>query len=460
MDIEDSIITSHPRAPQNLEAEQSVLGAVLLDNTALDRAIEIIMLDDFYRESHRRIFNAMIALSDTGEAIDVITLSDMLKKRGELDKAGGASYVAGLANAIPNAANIRNHCRIVREKAVLRNLIDAAASIVAKGYEGSDDVDEFLDDAEKTIFEIAEKKIRPTFYSTKDIVKDSFEMIERLYSRKELITGVATGYTQLDEYTSGLQPSDLIIIAGRPSMGKTAFCLNIAAHVAIDNKVPVLIFSLEMSKEQLVMRMLASDARVDASKVRTGRLIQTDWHKLTTAASRLSEAPIYIDDTAGINVLEMRAKARRLKRDKNLGLVIVDYLQLMRGHGTAESRQQEISDISRSLKGLAKELQCPVVALSQLNRAVETRTDRKPLLADLRESGAIEQDADVIMFIYREEFYKRCECPQDDTCICGRRGKATVNIGKQRNGPAGVDVELTFISKFAKFENRTELSEF
>jgi len=460
MELENPAIATHPRMPQNLEAEQSILGAILLDNNALDRTVEIIMLDDFYREGHRRIFDGMIALSESGEAIDVITLTEELKKRGDLEKAGGAGYVSGLANAVPNAANVRNHCRIVREKAVLRNLIQAATGIVAKGYEASDDVDEFLDDAEKTIFEIAEKKIRPSFYSTKDIIKDSFEMIEQLYNKKEMITGVPTGYTILDEYTSGLQQSDLIIIAGRPSMGKTAFSLNIAAHVSIDKKIPVAVFSLEMSKEQLVMRMLASDARVDASKVRTGRLQQSDWNKLTTAAGRLSDAPIYIDDSAGMNVLEMRAKSRRLKREHGLGLIIVDYLQLMRGHGHAESRQQEISDISRSLKALAKELDCPVIALSQLNRAVETRTDRKPLLADLRESGAIEQDADVILFIYREEFYKRCECPPDDTCVCGRRGKATINIGKQRNGPAGVDVDLTFISRFARFENRSELSEY
>jgi replicative DNA helicase len=459
MDFQESTLQKQKLPPQNLDAEQSVLGAILLENSAIDRAIEVVIPDDFYREAHRRIFLSMVELAESGEPIDLITLPEALKKAGELDKVGGISYVSSLVNVVANAANIRNHCKIVREKAVLRNLINTATNIVSKGYEDSQDVDEFLDEAEKTIFEIAEKKIRPSFFTTRDIVRDSFEMIERLFDRKEMITGVPTGFTVLDELTAGLQPSDLIIVAGRPSMGKTAFCLNIASHVAIEKKLPVAIFSLEMSKEQLVIRMLASEARVDASKVRTGRLAQSDWNKLTSSAGVLSEAPIYIDDSSGLNVLEMRAKARRLKREHGLELVIVDYLQLMRGHGSAESRQQEISDISRSLKGLAKELGCPVIALSQLNRAVETRTDRKPLLADLRESGAIEQDADVIMFIFREEFYKRCECPPDGHCICGRRGKATVSIGKQRNGPAGVDVDLTFISKYARFENRTERQE-
>jgi len=446
--------------PQNIEAEQSILGAILQENSALDRAIELITADDFYKESHRRIFQSMIALSETGEAMDIITLPEALRKSGDLDRVGGVSYVTSLVGFVPNAANIRYHCKIVREKAILRNLINTATNIVTKGYEDSNDVDEFLDEAERTIFEIAEKKIKLSYFSAKDIVKDSFEMIERLYDRKEMITGVPTGFTELDELTAGLQPSDLIIVAGRPSMGKTAFCLNMASHVAIEKKTPVLIFSLEMSKEQLIIRMLASEARIDAKRVRTGHLQQSDWNKLTSAAGELSESPIFIDDSSSLNVLEMRAKARRLKREHGLGLIIVDYLQLMRGYGNVESRQQEISDISRSLKGLAKELACPVIALSQLNRAVETRTDRKPLLADLRESGAIEQDADVIMFIYREEFYKRCDCPQDGPCMCGRRGKATVSIGKQRNGPAGVDVDLTFISKYARFENRTEQGDY
>ncbi|MBI5696892.1 MAG: replicative DNA helicase [Nitrospirae bacterium] len=449
-------------SPQNVEAEQAILGAIMLENSGLDRAVEFITADDFYKEAHRRIFLGMVELSEAGEAIDIVTLPEVLRKRDALERAGGVSYLATLVNTVPNAANIRYHCKIVREKAILRSLISTASDIITKGYEDNKDVDEFLDEAERTIFEIAEKKIKPSFFSVKDIVKDSFEMIEKLYNRKEMITGVPTGFTQLDEYTAGLQDSDLIIVAGRPSMGKTAFCLNIASHVAIEKNIPIALFSLEMSKEQLVTRMLASEARVDAKLLRTGHLQQSDWNKLTAAAGVLSEAPIFIDDSSSINVLELRAKARRLKREHGLGLIVIDYLQLMRGYGNSESRQQEISDISRSLKGLAKELACPVIALSQLNRAVETRPGGggKPLLADLRESGAIEQDADVIMFIYREEFYKRCECPKDGECMCGRRGKATINIGKQRNGPAGVDVDLTFIGRYARFENRTERSEY
>jgi replicative DNA helicase len=449
----------HKLPPSNIEAEQSVLGAILLENNAIDRTIEFIVADDFYKEAHRRIYTAMLDLNESGEPIDVITLPAILKSRDELDRIGGVSYIAALVNTIPNAANIRHHCKIVREKAILRNLINSASDLITKAYMEPENVDEFLDEAERVVFAIAEKKIKPSFFPIKEVIKDSFEMVEKLYDRKEMITGMPTGYKDLDEMTAGLQPSDLIIVAGRPSMGKTAFCLNIASNAAIKSNLPVAIFSLEMSKEQLVIRMLASEARIDAKLLRTGHLAQSDWNKLTTGAGVLSEVKIYLDDSSALNVLELRAKARRLKREHGLGLIIIDYLQLMRGYGNTESRQQEISDISRSLKGLAKELSCPIIALSQLNRAIETRVDRKPLLADLRESGAIEQDADVIMFIYREEFYKRCECPMDGPCMCGRRGKATISIGKQRNGPTG-DVNLTFVSKYARFEDRTEMSEY
>ena len=449
----------HKLPPSNIEAEQSVLGAILLENNAIDRTIEFIVADDFYKEAHRRIYTAMIDLNESGEPIDVITLPAILKSREELDRVGGVSYIAALVNAIPNAANIRHHCKIVREKAILRNLINSASDLITKAYMEPENVDEFLDEAERVVFAIAEKKIKPSFFPIKEVIKDSFEMVEKLFDRKEMITGIPTGYKDLDEMTAGLQPSDLIIVAGRPSMGKTAFCLNIASNAAIKSNLPVAIFSLEMSKEQLVIRMLASEARIDAKQLRTGHLAQSDWNKLTTGAGVLSEVKIYLDDSSALNVLELRAKARRLKREHGLGLIIIDYLQLMRGYGNTESRQQEISDISRSLKGLAKELSCPIIALSQLNRAIETRVDRKPLLADLRESGAIEQDADVIMFIYREEFYKRCECPMDGPCMCGRRGKATISIGKQRNGPTG-DINLTFVSKYARFEDRTEMSEY
>jgi replicative DNA helicase len=448
------------KPPQNIDAEQAILGAIMMENTSFDRVVESITADDFYRESHRRIFLSMLDLNEAGESVDIITLSEALRKNGDIEKVGGVAYISSLVNTVPNAANVRYHCKIVREKAILRSLITSAGDIISKGYEAANDVDDFLDQAEKTIFEIAEKKIGRSYVSAKEIIKDSIAMVEKLYARKETITGVPTGFKELDEFTSGFQPSDLIIVAARPSMGKTAFCLNIGANAAIKSKVPVLIFSLEMSKEQLVLRMLASEASIDASKLRTGHLQSSDWSKLTNAAGELAEAPIFIDDSSGLNVMEMRAKARRLKREHGLGLVIVDYLQLMRGYGNVESRQQEISDISRSLKGLAKELSVPVIALSQLNRAVETRQDRKPLLADIRESGAIEQDADVILFIYREEFYKRCECPYDGPCHCGRRGKATITIGKQRNGPAGVDLDLTFLSKYARFEERTERDEF
>lgn len=449
----------HKLPPHNLEAEQSVLGAILLENHAIDRAIEMITPDDFYKESHRRIYTAMLDLVESAEPIDIITLPEVLKRRDELEKIGGLSYLTLLLNTVPNAANIRYHCKIVREKAILRNLINSTTDLLTKAYMEPENVDEFLDEAERVVFSIAEKKIKPSFFPIKDVIKDSFELVEKLYDRKEMITGLPTGYKELDEMTAGLQSSDLIIVAGRPSMGKTAFCLNVAVNAAIKSGLPVALFSLEMSKEQLVLRMLASEARIDAKQLRTGHLAQSDWNKLTSGAGTLSEARIFLDDSSALNVLELRAKARRLKREHGLGLIIIDYLQLMRGYGNVESRQQEISDISRSLKGLAKELNCPVIALSQLNRAIETRQDRKPLLADLRESGAIEQDADVIMFIYREEFYKRCECPPDGQCMCGRRGKATIVIGKQRNGPTG-EVNLTFLNRYARFEDRSDREEF
>ncbi len=449
----------HKLPPHNVEAEQSVLGAILLENHAIDRAVEMITPDDFYKESHRRIYTAMLDLVESAEPIDIITLPEVLKRRDELEKIGGLSYLTLLLNTVPNAANIRYHCKIVREKAILRSLINSTTDLLTKAYMEPENVDEFLDEAERVVFSIAEKKIKPSFFPIKDVIKDSFELVEKLYDRKEMITGLPTGYNDLDEMTAGLQSSDLIIVAGRPSMGKTAFCLNIAVNAAIKSGLPVALFSLEMSKEQLVLRMLASEARIDAKQLRTGHLAQSDWNKLTSGAGTLSEAKIFLDDSSALNVLELRAKARRLKREHGLGLIIIDYLQLMRGYGNVESRQQEISDISRSLKGLAKELNCPVIALSQLNRAIETRQDRKPLLADLRESGAIEQDADVIMFIYREEFYKRCECPPDGQCMCGRRGKATIVIGKQRNGPTG-EVNLTFLNRYARFEDRSDREEY
>jgi replicative DNA helicase len=369
----------------------------------------------------------------------------MLKDKQQLDQVGGMAYLASLVDNVPSAANVAHYAKIVKEKAILRRLIGTATEILTKSYNAGADVDEVLDEAEHAIFEISENKIRPAFFPIKNIIKDSFKTIEKLYERKELITGVPTGFEKIDDLTSGLQKSDLIIIAGRPSMGKTAFALNIAQHAATDAGIPVAVFSLEMSKEQLALRMLSTAAKVDSQRLRKGFLGETDWPKLTTAAGRLSEALIFIDDTPAITALEMKAKARRLKAESGLGLIILDYLQLMRGGAYRDSREQEISEISRSLKALAKELNVPVIALSQLNRKVEDRTNRRPHMADLRESGAIEQDADVIAFIYRDEVYNKSEDNPE-------KGLAEIIIGKQRNGPTGM-VKLAFLEKYTCFEN-------
>lgn len=430
--------------PQNIEAEQSVLGAILLDNESLTDVLEILTDSDFYRESHRKIFRGVMALYEKGGGIDTVTLTDWLRGRGEIESVGGASYIASLLHDIPTAANIAYHARIVREKAVLRQLIHSVTDIAGRGYEGAMELPDLLDYAEKKIFEISERKVRPSFIGMREIVKDSFEMIDRLYERKERITGVPSGFTDLDQLTAGFQAGDLIIVAGRPAMGKTAFCLNIAQHLGIQQRLPVAVFSLEMAARQLVIRMLCSEARVDAHKLRSGFLADSDFPRLANAAGRLSEAPIYIDDTSSPTVLEIRAKARRLKADHGLSLVVVDYLQLVRGRAGVENRVQEISEISRGLKALAKELDVPVIALSQLNRAVEGRNDRRPLMADLRESGAIEQDADLIVFIYREEMYR----PDNEDA----KGKAEIIVGKQRNGPTGT-VELAFLNNYTRFEN-------
>jgi replicative DNA helicase len=437
--------------PQNLEAEISVLGGVLLDNEALNRVLEVIKEGDFYRESHRKIFSAILDLYERSEPVDLITLSEALKKREALEAVGGVEYLNSLVNSVPTAANISYYAKIVKEKAILRKLINRSTDIISQVYGVSGDVDDFLDQAERSIFEISEDRVRPSFYPLKDIIKASFKTIERLYEKRQLITGVPTGFTKLDELTSGLQPSDLIIVAGRPSMGKTALALDIAAYAAVEGGIPSAIFSLEMAKEQLALRMLCSEAKVDAHRLRGGFLSESDWPKLTRAAGSLSEAPIFIDDTPGLSALEMRAKSRRLKAEHNLGLVVVDYLQLMRGRADSDNREQEISDISRSLKALAKELNVPVMALSQLNRRVEERGDRRPQLSDLRESGAIEQDADVIIFLYRDEVYNKSEDNPN-------KGKAEIIIGKQRNGPTD-KFELTFLDKFTCFENLTYLQE-
>jgi replicative DNA helicase len=437
--------SSHKLPPQHIEAEQSVLGGVLIENEAINRVTEILDVDDFYRDAHRKIYNALINLSERDEPADLITLTNELRKIDQLDSIGGASYLASLIDSVPTAANIEYYAKIVKEKAILRKLIQTSTQIITEGYEDRGDVEGFLDEAERAIFEISEKRVRPSFYPIREIVKQSFTTIEKLFKKKEAVTGVPSGFKELDRMTAGFQPSDLIIIAGRPSMGKTAFCLDVAEYAAIGNKIPVAIFSLEMSKEQLVIRMLCSQANVEGTRLRTGYLNESDWPKLTIAAGNLSDAPIYIDDTAALSALELRAKARRLKSEHGLGMVIVDYLQLMRGRTRVESRQQEISEISRSLKALAKELTIPVIAVSQLSRKTEERTGNRPQLSDLRESGAIEQDADLILFIYRDEVYNRSEDNPN-------RGKAEVIIGKQRNGPIG-KIDLAFLDKFTTFKD-------
>jgi len=443
--MNEADLSSRKLPPQNIEAEQSILGGILIENEAVNRVMEILDADDFYRDAHRKIFNALINLSERDEPADLITLTNELRKIDQLDFIGGASYLASLIDSVPTAANIEYYAKIVKEKAILRKLIQTSTDIITQSYEDRGDVEGFLDEAERAIFEISEKRVKPSFYSIREIVKESFATIERLFKKKELVTGVPSGFKELDRMTAGFQPSDLIIIAGRPSMGKTAFCLNVAQYAAIENKIPVAIFSLEMSKEQLVIRMLCSEAHVEGTRLRTGFLNESDWPKLTIAAGNLSEAPIYIDDTAALSVLELRAKARRLKSDHGLGMVILDYLQLMKGRARVESRQQEISEISRSLKALSKELNIPVIAVSQLSRKTEERTGNRPQLSDLRESGAIEQDADLILFLYRDEIYNRSEDNPN-------RGKAEVIIGKQRNGPIG-KIDLAFLDKFTTFKD-------
>lgn len=429
--------------PQNLEAEQAVLGGMLIDNEAINRAFELVAAGDFYRDAHQKIFAAVLDLYNRNEPADLVTVTETLKGKNELEAVGGASYLAALVDGVPTAANVASYARIIREKSVLRQLISGATDIVSRGFEEQGDVEQFIDDAEKIIFEIAQRRVRQGFASVREIVRDSFKAIETLYEKKALVTGVPTGFKDLDRLTSGFQPSDLIVIAGRPSMGKTAFALNIAERAAVEAGQVVAIFSLEMSKEQLVQRLLCARAEVDASKLRGGFLAESDWPKLTRAAGTLSEAPIFIDDSPGLNALEVRAKARRLQREHGLQLIVVDYMQLMRGIGRIESREREISEISRSLKALAKELRVPVVALSQLNRGVESRTDKRPQLADLRESGAIEQDADVIAFIYRDEMYNPSSPDQ---------GKAEVIVGKQRNGPTG-RIMLSFRKHLTRFDD-------
>ncbi|MFH1305698.1 MAG: replicative DNA helicase [Candidatus Omnitrophota bacterium] len=436
--------------PQNIEAENAVLGSMMLDREAISKSIEGLDALAFYSEPNKQVFQAIVKLYDNNEAVDLVTLIEELRRKNILDKIGGAAYVTGLANSIPTSANVEHYAKIVREKHLLRRLISTATQIVAEGFEPSSEVEELLDRSEKLIFDITSNQRREMrIFEMKDIVKESIETIDRLYQRKENITGIPSGFHDLDAKTAGLQKSDLIVLAGRPSMGKSALAISMLENAGVVQKKPCAYFSLEMSKDQLAQRMLCSIAGVNAHRVRTGFFSQTDWPKLVTAAGKLSESPIFIDDTPGISALELRAKARRLKARHDIQLLIIDYLQLMRGSARAENRQQEISEISRSMKALARELDIPIIAVSQLSRAVEQRADHRPMLSDLRESGAIEQDADVVMLLLREEYYSPTE---------ENKGIAEVILAKQRHGPVGT-LKLTFLPEFTRFSNLSTTEE-
>ncbi len=433
--------------PHNLEAERSVLGAILLHNDAFSLATEVIDSADFFRDAHRRIFDKMVKLGERGEAIDLVTLKEELGRSGEIDEVGGPAYIASLVDGVPRSTNVEHYARIIKEKATLRHLIFSANKILATAYEGEEDADVILDRAEQAIFAIADDQVRDGFVPLRDLAQASLETIEKLHARGDLITGVPTGFADLDELTSGLQPADLIIVAARPSMGKTSLVLNIAEHVGTKTDRSVGIFSLEMSKEQLFLRLLTAEARIDAHRLRRGFLGEADWGRLSRAIGTLSEAKIFVDDAPASGVLEMRAKCRRLAAEHGLHLVIVDYIQLMQGRGRFENRTLELASISRALKGLAKELRVPIVVLSQLSRAPEARSGHRPQLSDLRESGALEQDADVVVFIYREDQYADRGAPPSEN-----QGVAELIIGKQRNGPTGV-VRLAFIREYTRFES-------
>lgn len=439
--MDSNIIPRVP--PQSTEAEQAVLGSMLLDKEVIPTVTEILKGDDFYRDHHKEIYEIILDLSDVGQPVDLITVSDKLKLRGTLEAIGGLEYLTQIASNVPTTANVRHYAKIVEEKSILRKLIHASTEITNMGYEASEDISVIMERAEKNIFDILQKKNSKGFTHISNVLVSAFDRLEELYNNNGQVTGIPTGFIDLDMKTSGLQNSDLILIAARPAMGKTSFVLNVAQYAAIHGKKPVAIFSLEMSKEQLVNRMLASEVMVDSHKIRTGKLEDDDWIKIARALGPFSEAPIYIDDTPGVSMTELRAKCRRLKIEKGIGMVVIDYLQLMQGRGKNESRQQEISDISRSLKILAKELNVPVITLSQLSRAVESRQDHRPILSDLRESGAIEQDADIVMFLYREDYYD----PETE-----RKNIADVIIAKHRNGSTGT-VELRWFGEFTKFAN-------
>lgn len=429
--------------PHNIEAEQAVLGCMLLDSDVIPTVTELIRSSDFYREDHREICEAIIDIVENAGPVDIITVAEQLQQRGTLEKVGGIDYLASITSAVPTTANARHYAKIVEEKSLLRRLIKAAQDIAGMSYDEAEEAEFVLDKAEKAIFDIIERRSTQGFTHIKDVLLETFSRLEELYNSKSPITGVPTGFTDLDMKTAGLQNSDLILIAARPGMGKTAMALNIAQYAAVQKHVPVALFNLEMSKDQLVNRMLCSEVMVDSHKMRTGKLDDEDWKKIARALGPLSEAPIYIDDTPGLTVMDIRAKCRRLKLEKRLGLVVIDYLQLMRGRGRAENRQQEVSEISRSLKILAKELNVPVVTMSQLSRGPESRTDHRPMLSDLRESGAIEQDADIVMFLYRDDYYN----PDSD-----KKNIAEIIIAKHRNGSTGT-IYLKWFGQYTKFAN-------
>ena len=434
--------------PHNIDAEKSVLGSILVNNENYYRVIENLRPEDFYLDAHRVIYRQMMELIDRSKAIDLITIQEELVRASQLESAGGITYLASLLDGIPHLVNIEHYIEFIREKALLRQLINSTNKIMAECFDQAEPAEEILDRAEQALFDLSEKRIKTGFISVREMELSATKLLERLFTEREMITGVATGFRDLDRMTSGLQRADLIIIAARPSMGKTALVLNLAQQVALHKGQPVGMFSLEMSKEQLLMRMLCAEARVDAHKVRTGYLVKDDFRKLIDALGRTTQAPMYIDDSSTLTIMEMRAKCRRLKAERGLSLIIVDYLQLMSGYGRVENRNQEISGISRGLKALAKELNVPVVALSQLSRAPEQRQgDHKPQLSDLRESGSIEQDADLVMFIYREEVYK----PSEENA-----GLAELIIAKQRNGPTGI-VKLAFLREYTRFETLLDL---
>lgn len=427
--------------PQNIDAEQSVLGAILIDREAIYKAMRVLQPVDFYRESHHIIYETMLSLNEAGSPIDLITLSDQLRQQGDLEKVGGVAAIATLAEMVPTAASVEYYARIVEEKSLLRTLINLSTRIAGMGYEESEEPEKLIAEAEQMIMELGNRRTAQSFSTIKEIFLQIFPHLEFLYNNRGGVTGVPTSFGDLDRLCNGLQPSDFVILAGRPSMGKTSLGMCIGYNAAMKQNIPVGVFSLEMSKEQLVQRILCAEAKVDQQRLRNGTLDEEDWLKLHETAAKLAKAPIYIDDAPGISIRQLRAKARQLKAEKGLGLIVIDYLQMLQGGRRSENRQQEISEISRSLKGLAKELQIPVLALAQLSRSVEQRPNKRPVMSDLRESGSLEQDADLIMFIYRDDYYN----PESE-----KKGIAEIIISKHRNGPVG-SVELVFLKEYTKF---------